>query len=44
MDYQAAYVSLREAVVALIARPPNAPYRMVLDQALTAADAAGASE
>ena len=44
MNYQAAYVALREAVVALIARPPNAPYRMVLDRALNAADAAGAAE
>ena len=44
MNYQAAYVALREAVVALIARPPNAPYRMVLDEALNAADAAGAAE
>ena len=43
MNYQAAYVALREAVVALIAGPPVAPYRTRLNEALNASDAAGAA-
>lgn len=41
MDYQAAYVSLREDVLKVLALPFGAPIRARLDEALNRATAAG---